>query len=157
MACKISLPFSTEPLRCLLNVLSLRFGHNFYSALLVMGSAAFVLHYQEMIKQLRYCPIPLAFGVSGTGKTTALECALSLFGARDSRLYSKVTRAKMFDLCCDSGIPLGVDDPHSKGDINKLLVELYNGKKGATMGKGEHTPSSTAIIASNFSPNDQGR
>lgn len=158
MACNISLPLSTELLNRFLTTLSLRLGHNFYSTLLLIGSAAFVLHYQNLIEQLRYCPIPLAFGVSGTGKTTALECALSLFGARDSRLYSKVTRAKKFDLCCEcSGIPLGVDDPHSKSDINKLLVDLYNGKKGATMAKGDRQPSSAAIIASNFSPADQGR
>ena len=73
-------------------------GHIFYATLPLIGSASFVLHYQDFIEQLRYCPIPLAFGVSGTGKSTALECVLSLFGAWDSRLYSKVTRAKIFDL-----------------------------------------------------------
>ena len=57
-------------------------------------------------------------------------------------------------MCSD---PLGVDDPHSKSDIDKLLVDLYNGKKGATMGRGDRQPASTAIIASNFSPADQGR
>ena len=46
-----------------------------------------------------------------------------------------------------AGIPLGVDDPHSKSDIDKLLVDLYNGKKGATMGRGDRQPTST----------DQGR
>lgn len=158
MGCNISLPLSTEPLNPLLNALCLHFSHNFYPALLLIGSAAFVLHYQELIKHLRYCPIPLAFGESGTGKTTALECAMSLLGAQESRMYSKITREKIFDLCCNSaGIPLGVDDPHSKTDINKLLVDLYNGKKGATMGKGERIPSSTSIIASNFSPEDRGR
>ena len=110
LGCNILLPYSTEPLNHLLTTLSLHMGHNFYATLLLIGSAVFVLHYQELIEQLRYCPIPLAFGVSGTGKTTALECVLSLFGARDSRLYSKVTRAKIFDLCCEcAGIPLGVD------------------------------------------------
>lgn len=38
------------------------------------------------------------------------------------------------DLVCKSGgIPVGVDDPHSKTDINKLLVDLYTGKRGGTM------------------------
>ena len=73
-------------------------GHTFYATLPLIGLAAFVLHYQDFIEQLRYCPIPLAFGVNRTGKSTALECALGLFGARDSRLYSKVTLAKIFDL-----------------------------------------------------------
>ena len=61
-------------------------------------------------------------------------------------MYSKVTRAKIFDLCCEcAGIPLGVDIPHSKCDIDKLLVDLYNGKKGATIGRGDCQPASTAI------------
>ena len=119
-----------------------------------MGSTAFVLNYEEIMLKLRYCPIPLAFGESGTGKTTALESVMSLLGARESRVYSKVTREKIFDMCCESaGIPLGVDDPHSRADINKLLVDLYNGK----IGRGEKKPSSCAIISSNFSPEDQGR
>lgn len=158
MSSTIDLPLSTEPLGSLLDALNSHLGHNFYPALLLMGSTAFVLHYEEVIKKLRYCPIPLAFGASGTGKTTALESAMSLLGARESRLYSKVTREKIFNMCCETaGIPLGVDDPHSKADINKLLVDLYNGKKGATVSKGEKQPSSCAVISSNFSPEDQGR
>lgn len=158
VSCEIGLPLSTEVLGQLLNSLKSHLRHNFYPALLLMGSASFVLHYEEVIENLRYCPIPLAFGPSGTGKTTALESAMCLFGSCKSRVYSKVTREKIFSLCCDtSGIPLGVDDPHSKSDINKLLVDLYNGKKGGTVGKGDNLPSSTAIISSNFSPTDQGR
>ena len=156
MECCISLPLTTAPLQPLLSVLEERLRHNFYPALLLLGSATLILHYQEFIEKIRYCPIPLAFGTSGTGKTTALECAMALVGARESRLYSKVTREKIYDMCCECvGIPVGVDDPHSKSDISKLLVELYNGKKGATMGKGERCPTSTAIIAANFSPVDQ--
>ena len=42
-------------------------GHIFFATLPLIGSAALVLHYQDLIEQLRFCPIPLAFGVSGTG------------------------------------------------------------------------------------------
>ncbi len=153
-ACTIDLPLSVNHLQPLLNALRSHLGANFFPSLLVIGATGFVLHYQQIIKSFRYCPIPLAFGESGTGKTTALESAMSLLGAQE-RVYSKVTREKIFDLCCDcGGIPVGVDDPCSKTDINKLLVELYNGKKS---GKGEKLPTSAAIIASNFSPADQGR
>lgn len=158
LSCTIEPPLSTDVLGLLLNALRSYLGGNFYPAVLLIGAASFVLHYESVIKCFRYCPIPLAFGESGTGKTTALESAMSLLGALRTRVYSKVTREKTFDLCCDcEGIPLGVDDPNSKSDINKLLVDLYNGKKGATVTKGERQPTSTAIIASNFSPTDQGR
>ena len=102
------------------------------------AAAWILLQYENFIEKLRYCHVPLAFGSSGVGKTTALESVMALLGTCESRFYSKVTREKIFDMCCDSpGIPLTVYDSHSKSDINKLLVELYNGKKGATMGKGE--------------------
>lgn len=42
LACDISPPFSSEPLYHLLTALHLHLSHNFYSALLVIGSAAFV-------------------------------------------------------------------------------------------------------------------
>ena len=155
-ACTIDLPLTVNHLYPLLNALYTYMGNNFFPALLVIGATAFVLQYQEVIKRFRYCPVPLAFGESGTGKTTALESAMSLLGAQE-RVYSKVTREKIFDLCCDcGGIPVGVDDPHNKSDINKLLVELYNGKKSATVGKGERMPTSTTVIASNFSPAETG-
>ena len=35
-------------------------------------------------------------------------------------------------------------------------MDLYNGKRGGSMGHGDSLPSSTAIISSNFSPADQG-
>lgn len=149
---------STTSLPPLLEVLKKHLAHNYYPAMLFMGAGILSLHYQEFIERLRYCPIPLACGESGTGKTTILEAALSLMGARETRVYSKATREKIFDMCCEcAGIPLGVDDPHSKADINKLLVDLYNGKKGATVGKGERQPSSTIMITANFSPADQER
>ena len=73
LGCNILLPYSTEPLNHLLTTLFLHMGHNFYATLLLIGSAAFVLHYQELIEQLRYCPIALAFGVSGTVKLQTLN------------------------------------------------------------------------------------
>ena len=59
----IRLPLSTSPL------LELCLGHNF----------SFLwdplLGFFTMNKKLHYCPMPLAFGESGIGKTTALESA----------------------------------------------------------------------------------
>ena len=158
LSCTINTPLSTESLESFLNLLSKHMKHNFMPALLVMSSSAMVLNYRQFIDRLRNCPIPLAFGPSGTGKTTALESGMAILGAHNTRLYSKVTREKIFEMCCESsGLPIAVDDPHSRNDISKLLVNLYNGKKGASIGRGEKIPISTAIIASNFSPTEQTR
>ena len=80
-----------QPLRVFLQALAERMGKNFYSIQLFLGAGTLVLNYQQFIKKLHYCPIPVAFGKSGTGKTTELECAMALLGARECRLYSKAT------------------------------------------------------------------
>ena len=106
---------------------------------------------------MKFCPIPLAFGESGTGKTTALLCGLSLLGIQDNRFYSKVTKEKILQLLCDSGVPLGVDDPQSRSDINRLLIDLFNGAKNGPLSHGEKKPQSTCVIAANFTTLDQQR
>lgn len=101
--------------------------------------------------------MPLAFGSPGTGKTTALLCGLSLMGAQDTRFFSKLTREKVLDLCSSSSIPLGVDDPQSKTDISRLLIDLYNGARSGTLGCGETKPTSTCVISANFTTIEQQR
>ena len=70
-ACDIPLPLSTEPLKNLILHIRDNLSHNFHPALMTMGSFAMALHYQTILSQFFFCPVPLAFGVSGTGKTTA--------------------------------------------------------------------------------------
>jgi len=126
-------------------------------AVMTISSVILALHYQSMLKKLKFCPIPLAFGESGTGKTTALLCGLGLLGMQDFRFYSKVTKEKILQLLCSSGVPLGVDDPQSKGDISRLLIDLFNGAKSGTMTHGDKKPASTCVIAANFTTIDQQR
>lgn len=131
--------------------------HNFMPSVLTISSVILALHYQTMIKRLKFCPIPLAFGESGTGKTTALLSGLSLLGIQDTRFFSKVTKEKILQLLCSSGIPLGVDDPQSKGEISRLIIDLFNGAKSGTVTHGERKPQSTCVIAANFTTLDQQR
>ena len=73
--------------------------------------------------------------------------ALSLIGADECQLYSKITKQKIFQLCCNAVV---VDDPDSQNDINRLIIDLYNGAKSGTITRGEAKPCSGAIIAANF-------
>lgn len=76
--------------------------------------------------------------------------ALSLIGADECQLYSKITKQKIFQLCCNGTLPVVVDDPDSQNDINRLIIDLYNGAKSGTITRGEAKPCSGAIIAANF-------
>ena len=156
-ACNIRMPLSLAPLSRLVNWLKLNMHHNFMSSIITVAATVLALHYKLFLNHLRSCPVPLAFGESGTGKTTVILCGLSLLGAHDSRFYGKLTIEKILDLCSSSCIPLGVDDPQSKNDISRLLIDLFNGARSATITRGERKPSSTCIISANFTSHDQQR
>ena len=107
--------------------------------------------------RLKSCPITLAYGASGTGKTTALHCGLALIGADDLRFYQQLTAAKVLQLCSSTSIPLGVDDPNTKTSFSKIIIDLYNGVKCGTISRGETKPKSTVVISTNVTPKDQLR
>ena len=78
-----------------------------------------------------------------------------MFGGSTNRFYSKVTKEKIVDLCCTSGVPLGVDDPTSEGDISNLIITLFNGATVGTITRGEKELKTSCIIASNFTTLEQ--
>ena len=114
-------------------------------------------HCVAFLKKFKSCPVLLAFGESGTGKTTALWCALALIGAQNNYFFSKLSKEKVLQLCCTLNIPIGIDDPQSKGDINRLIIDLFNGARNATFAHGSNKPTTTCIIAANFTSSDQQR
>lgn len=136
--CTIELPLTTDPLCTLMESLRVYCKHIFMPCILTMASA--------ILKKLKSWPVPLAFGESGTGKTTPLLSGLALFGAQNTHFYSKTPEEKVLTLCSTTGIPLGIDDPQSKGDISRLIIDLLNGARSATMTRGDRKPISTCII-----------
>ena len=80
-------PFNLTPsaLHHLLQALKNSYLNNFPSALLVLGVHAFHLHY-EMLLQLGGggVPVGVLYGDVQTGKTTAMEAALSILGTTES-------------------------------------------------------------------------
>lgn len=155
--CSIELPLTTEPLTVLLVALKQYMKHNFFPCLIAMGGTIMALHYQRFIENIKCCPILFAYGKSGSGKTTALLCSLSLLGADTLRFFRGLSSAKIIQLCSISNIPLGLDDPDTKGEFNKAIMDLFNGAKQGTISRGEVKPKSTVIITSNITPIDQQR
>lgn len=160
-SCPIALPLSIDPLACLIDHIPTALGHNFVPTLLVMGSFALALHYKTILSRFLFCPVPLAFGPSGTGKTTDLRCGLSIVGthpgSRPSRFYSKGTLERYTDICSQSCLPFAMDDPKSKNAISDLTIALFNGANGTTMKRGDVIPSSMAVIAANFTKSEEAK
>jgi hypothetical protein len=103
---------------------------------MTFGCTALALHYLTTMQKFMFCPVPLLYGPSGTGKTTVFHCALSFLGFGDSRFYYKATMQKYIDLCYNSFMPLGIDGAQSLSAISELVIALFNGEKGATMKRG---------------------
>ncbi len=85
----------------------------------------------------------------------ALRVTLGMQGTSENRLYCSITKEKIIDLCCESNVPLGVDDPSSKGDISNLIISLYNGASVGTLTRGEKNLKTSCIISANFTPVEQ--
>ena len=147
----VPLPLNTECLTPLINQLEIVMGHNLYPTLLLTGSIAMSLHYETIMSKYQNCPIPLAFKASGTRKTTALRCALSIVGAHPNRFFSRATLEKLMDMCSKSSVPIGVDDPSFQKNIDSLCIDLFNGANSGNLSRGTQEPKTTAIISANFS------
>ena len=81
--CAIELPLSTKPLKNFFQVLKSVMKHNFFLCVFTMAGTVMALYYQTFIEKLRSCPTKLAYGQSGTGKTTALHYGLGLMGVHN--------------------------------------------------------------------------
>lgn len=116
-----------------------------------------VLHYESFTERMGNCPLPIAHGPSGTGKTTALHCGLSLLGVDDLRFYRNLTPSKALQLCATTNMPLGIDDPDTKSNYCKLVMDLFHGAKKATISAGETKPISGMVVTTNFAPIEDQR
>ena len=144
-ACNINLPLSVEPLSLMLEGLKQIMQHNYYPSLMVLGACTMAFHYLTIQAKFGNCPIPIIFGLPRTGKTTALRCGLSMMGIAESQFWSGRSKEKYLQLCCDSYLPLGIDDPRSKASISDLCMALFNSAQEGTISRGTNKPMSTAI------------
>lgn len=153
----IPLPLSVKGFSKLISQLEKLMAHNIFPTLLMMGAAVMGLHYKTILLMYQSCPIPLAFGPSGTGKTTALRCALSVVGAHNTRFFSRATLPKLIDVCSKSSIPIGVDDPSFQKHIDNLSIELFNGACNGNISRGLSVPTTTALISANFTSSSKDK
>jgi len=146
----VTLPLNSSSIVPLVNVMCTIMRHNIYPALLTLGASVMVLHYSQIVSKRGHCHVLILFGRSQTGKTTALQCALSLFGCHRRTFYSHGTKEAYLQKCCMSTLPVGCDDPQSQAAIGQLIVELFNGAKSNLVKSGDKVPITSCIISANF-------
>lgn len=153
----VCLPLSTSGLLQLVDTMSSIMRHNFHPALLALGSGVMALHYAQLIHKRGHCHVPILYGMSQTGKTTALQLALALFGCHHLTFYSRGSKEAYFKKCCTSTFPVGCDDPQSEANTGQLIVELFNGAKSTVMRHGDQMPLTTCLISANFNLSERAK
>ena len=146
-AIPVHLPLSVSGLVQLVDAMSAIWRHTLHPALLTLDAGVMVLHYSQLIRKRGHCHVPILYGISQTGKTTALQFALSLFGLT---FYSRGSKEAYLQKCCSSTFPVGCDAPQSKASIGQLIVELFNGAKCTLVKYGDKIPITSCIISANF-------
>ena len=131
-------------------------GHNACAALIAVAAGALTLHYETIREVLSNFPVPVFYGPPGTGKTTTLRCVMATLGA-SQHIYSKVTSASIRTTLSQSSVPVGIDDPSSKKEIEEIVVQLYNGEAVSTVTHGMQIPKAGLILTSNFPLNSSPR
>ena len=115
---------------------------NLPPALLLMGTAAMCLHYDEKIQHFFYCPIPFPFGELGAGKTTTLCCALSLWGGGSrSHFFSRATRESLMQSVHREPFLLGLVTPPARGTQSRLSLIFSMERSVETSPGGRGIPS----------------
>ena len=117
---------------------------------LTLAAGAMCLHYGTMMSTLVNCPVPFLFGEPGTGKTTALRCALGMTGSLPHRLLSRATVASVLSICSGSSVPIGLDDPSNKSIVEEIVVNMYNGASSTSVCRGQKTPKAGVMVSANF-------
>jgi len=135
---------------CLVDALWTIMRHNIYHALITLGASVMILHYSQIVRRRGHCHVPMNVGASQNGKTTALQCALSLLGCHRHTFYSRGTKEAYLQKCCSLTLPVGCDNPQSSVTTGQLIVELFNGVKCTLVKSGDKTPTTSCIIFANF-------
>ncbi|MFB2839328.1 DUF3854 domain-containing protein [Floridanema evergladense] len=145
-----------EGLKRLIAAARIVFGaDNINQFLLCCGWVIAGLHFQTILDKEGRFPILNAYGAIGTGKTVALEAALSLVGTNWASLgmISKVTISAVYEHLSKTGsLPVIWDDPPRNGDSTRELDEfckaMYNAKPRVVRGN-RQTPRSPLGFTSN--------
>jgi hypothetical protein len=78
--------------------------------LLVIGVHVLHLHYELLLCEVGAVPVGVLYGDVQTGKTTAMQSALSLLGTQESHYRKRCSNGRFFQLTAQTTLGLVLDD-----------------------------------------------
>lgn len=89
------------------------------------------LHYEMIIKLVKYCPMPVSCGTNRVGKTTSARAGLSLIG-NSANFFASVKERFIPRLCSRSTLPPVLDDIKVPKILDDVAMSVFNNGKDGT-------------------------
>ena len=81
-----------------------------------------------MLREVGGVPVGVLYGDVQTGKTTAMQSALSLLGTQESHYRKRCSDGRFFQLTAQTTLGLVRDDLTDVGGILEKIMVLFDGK-----------------------------
>lgn len=112
----------------LVDALQESYCNNFPSALFVLGVHVLHVHYELLLQLVGGVPVGVLYGDVQTGKSTAMEAALSLLGTQESHYRKRCSDVCFLRITSQTTLGLVLDDlTEASGLVEKIMV-LFDGK-----------------------------
>ncbi len=148
-------------IKALIDAARLVFGSEIHQFLLCLGWVVAGLQFQTIQKLEGAFPILNAYGNAGTGKTIAMEAALSVIGANwaDEGMFSMATESALYErLKLTGSLPCCWDDPpreaHDVKRRQEFIKAMWNAKRRRTRGN-EQKPHSPIALTTNHAEGEE--
>lgn len=96
-------PLNSDVLMDFFHLLKSISKHNLIPTLLIVAGAIQCFHFESVVACFGHCPIPVALGQAETGKSTALQAGLALFGCDEIGMCVKASNSILLERACSSG------------------------------------------------------
>ena len=106
------------------------------------------LHYEEIVDNLGFCPVPIVCGVNRLGKTKSAKAALQLIG-NEACFYASVKERFIPRLCSRSTLPPVLDDLKNAKVMEDIALTFFNKGKDGTCHL-ESTPRTCPLVTVNW-------
>ncbi|CAB4029259.1 Hypothetical predicted protein [Paramuricea clavata] len=121
---------------------------NFLSQFFIISSAAIVSNFAEWQKLIGFCPLVIAIGSPGCGKTKAGNVAIACTGSYPTQFYNLFTDAYNGQVASMTSMGFQADDPTDPAEVGKAAKRFFSdGSSGNCFG--QKTPKCSPIFTVN--------
>ncbi|CAH1233284.1 Hypp664 [Branchiostoma lanceolatum] len=132
----ITTPLSLGPMRHAVVLMREAFQHNFLPAIFVLGHSGMSMNAEAVASCFDCCPVTIAVGPSGLGKTMSLKTALSMIGIGDTGYLRQFKREAMMSLASQTTLGCFLDDPLSLESCKESVIDFYGMGTFFTLSRG---------------------